>query len=380
VQIRNITNHIATAFHPDDLEYTVDGLSADPEHMFGLAYDWYAEVARKEPAAALCYCFGYRDWRFPLEACQAMRRRGVLPIILTLAHFDYATMNPLDRIENIAAGGRDEVIRRLARDAKSYGGPLLMALDWEVGNLGSGPDALDGWGWSTNAAVLQKANPSAVTLDGKEWPASPATYVRAMRRWIDLFREEGADNVSFLFETCPKWPTYPDWAAPKWWYPGRDYIDWVGGYAGFSSAIGVTTFKGAVEPLLRDIAEIDGADDKPFFLEICGSEDPNDPDAKARYYEEAFTTAAHAHYPRLTDYGLMVEDWCIRVFPADPVYGSHHIDSSPQTRAAYRAGIGHSIYSSHLNVEPGNGFSAAPAAPRPAYRRPFARPGRRKLA
>jgi hypothetical protein len=55
---------------------------------------------------------------------------------------------------------------------------------------------------------------------------SPAKFTAAWRHMHDLFEQEGADNVAFVW--CPNSWTYDvDAAAASQWYPGGDTVDWV---------------------------------------------------------------------------------------------------------------------------------------------------------
>lgn len=53
-------------------------------------------------------------------------------------------------------------------------------------------------------------------------------YVGAWRHVVDIFREEGATNAMWVWN--PHDRSYPDftWNDPHLYYPGDDYVDWVG--------------------------------------------------------------------------------------------------------------------------------------------------------
>jgi hypothetical protein len=64
------------------------------------------------------------------------------------------------------------------------------------------------------------------------WPGnhrqSAGDFINMWRRVRQLFREEGANNVEFLWG--PNFDSYPDTPGnqPTDYYPGNDYVDWVG--------------------------------------------------------------------------------------------------------------------------------------------------------
>jgi len=64
-------------------------------------------------------------------------------------------------------------------------------------------------------------------MDGKKnaaWAGTPAQYVAAWRRAHDLFAQQGATNVVWVW--CPNSGAFSDGTADQW-YPGDAYVDWV---------------------------------------------------------------------------------------------------------------------------------------------------------
>jgi hypothetical protein len=63
-------------------------------------------------------------------------------------------------------------------------------------------------------------------FDGPHNQLDPDEYVAAYRRIVDIMREEGVENVAFVWHSygSPPYRGHPLSA----WYPGDDYVDWVG--------------------------------------------------------------------------------------------------------------------------------------------------------
>lgn len=55
--------------------------------------------------------------------------------------------------------------------------------------------------------------------------ASPALWVKAWRHIVNLFRQEGADNVTWMWTINA---LSPGEAPIRHWWPGASYVDWVG--------------------------------------------------------------------------------------------------------------------------------------------------------
>jgi hypothetical protein len=114
-------------------------------------------------------------------------------------------------VREIRRGAADAYIRSYARAVREYGRPVLMTLfNGEVNGS---------WWW----AVSPLANPRLSTTD----------FVQAWRRVVDIFRAVGAANVSWAWVVNG----YPGEASLQpgidrnieAYYPGDDYVDWVGG-------------------------------------------------------------------------------------------------------------------------------------------------------
>ena len=63
-------------------------------------------------------------------------------------------------------------------------------------------------------------------FDGPHNELEPREYVKAYKRIVDIMREEGAENIAFVWHSYASKP-YKDYAQSDW-YPGDEYVDWVG--------------------------------------------------------------------------------------------------------------------------------------------------------
>ena len=63
-------------------------------------------------------------------------------------------------------------------------------------------------------------------FDGPHNALEPGEYVKAYRRIVDLMRSEGVTNIAYVWHSyaAPRFKNYP----LSDWYPGDDYVDWVG--------------------------------------------------------------------------------------------------------------------------------------------------------
>jgi hypothetical protein len=104
-------------------------------------------------------------------------------------------------LARIVAGERDQNIRQLAKFFSMIEGPVYLRIGYEF----------DG-GWNR----------------GYE---DPEKYVAAYRRIVDGLRAENADNVQYVWQSAAS-PldilTDGGYSDIRWWYPGDEYVDWLG--------------------------------------------------------------------------------------------------------------------------------------------------------
>jgi len=128
-------------------------------------------------------------------------------------------------LQHILDGQFDAQLRRWADAARDTNIPILLEFGTEVNNpfpwngFYSGAGRTDGYGDPT-------------------YPDGPERFRDAYRHIVTLFRAEGATNVTWFFHADtpwsdePWWTTYlpgePRWNRPAYYYPGDDYVDWLG--------------------------------------------------------------------------------------------------------------------------------------------------------
>lgn len=106
---------------------------------------------------------------------------------------------------------------------------LWMVGRWDVlkkagyGEYDAVIKSFSAWAKATNRPIYLRIG---YEFDGAHNELEPGGYVKAYRRIVDLMRAEGVDNVAFVWHSYAA-PTYQDYPLSAW-YPGDDYVDWVG--------------------------------------------------------------------------------------------------------------------------------------------------------
>ncbi len=156
------------------------------------------------------------DDEFPIDACQKLADRGIIPH-LTWELF-WPSIDPNNSREtgpdgyagfnDVLNGKYDEYIDRFAEDAKTFNKEVLIRFLHEFnGNW---------YVWSGNKNGKDNGGPEKVIAVWK--------YV------VDRFNDKGADNVKWLW--VPHGPS-TDLSTEEWnnvsnYWPGSEYVDWIG--------------------------------------------------------------------------------------------------------------------------------------------------------
>jgi hypothetical protein len=107
------------------------------------------------------------------------------------------------KYQEILGGGADGRIAAAARRLRDLDRPTLLR-----------------WGWEMNGHWYEWSGPQ----NGND----PEGYVTCFRRLRRIFDDEGAGNVSWVWS--PNWNSAPPdrWNRMQAYYPGDEYVDWVG--------------------------------------------------------------------------------------------------------------------------------------------------------
>ncbi len=126
----------------------------------------------------------------------------------------------------VARGKYDAYLRAYAKAVRTFRYPVVIGFAPEMNG------DWDSWGWTHT---------------------DPATWVKAWRHVVTLFRQAGATNVTWIWTVnAGSNGTGP---IQQWW-PGARYVNWVGidGYYFYSAS----TFKSTFNPTITDVRAIAG--------------------------------------------------------------------------------------------------------------------------
>ncbi|MCF6244807.1 MAG: glycoside hydrolase family 26 protein [Sulfurovum sp.] len=240
-------------------------------------------------------------------------------------------------LQNIIDGKFDKELRQWARDAKQDNIPMLAEFAPEMnGN------------WFQWSGIFH----GGAKTDGYgdvSYPDGPERYRDAYRHIIDIFREENVHHITWFFHADHG--TYPNeaWNKPKKYYPGDDYIDWIGftiyGAQQVTWAWEGYAFSTQLEMHYSDIAEI--SDTKPIALLEFGVTD-NHPDGnKSKWLDDAYRTILDNPYMKISAISPWHENWKNE----DGTFSKIRVDSSLEAKETFRKWIANERFTSTLRFK-----------------------------
>jgi mannan endo-1,4-beta-mannosidase len=137
----------------------------------------------------------YSGWLEPFQSVFAAEavRHGALPLV----QIDPTNIS----LAAIASGQYDNYLRSYADSVHSFGHKVILGFGHEM-NAG-----WYSWGWKHTR---------------------PKVFVAAWRHIVDVFRQQGADNVVWMWTVNVDPASDSAIKSPARWWPGGAYVDWVG--------------------------------------------------------------------------------------------------------------------------------------------------------
>ncbi len=315
-------------------------LAPPPAGMYHAAFPFFAnsedrvsaeKIAAFEALAGKRVAWAYfsDNWtagiRFPLAAVLAIHEHGAVPFVRLMAwsRIEQGAPERTYTMQRIIDGAFDRELGEWADQAAALPFALLVEFGTEVNG------EWFPWNGSYNGGGECGDYGDPGLADG------PERFRDAYRHIVDLFRRHGARNVTWFFHVnSDSWPRAA-WNRMAAYYPGDEYVDWIGVSVYGSQAPGDdwTGFVPALDAAYPELAAISAA--KPLaLLEFAVAEDPRRGD-KGKWIASALQALRAGRYPRLRASCWWHEAW----ENDDGSVSDLRIDSSPGALAAYRAGV-----------------------------------------
>ncbi|MBN1411722.1 MAG: hypothetical protein JW969_12820, partial [Spirochaetales bacterium] len=229
--------------------------------------DFEKKTGKKYAIAMNFLSFQMSNESFPKGGCEAYWALGKI--------YDITLQPSNQKLQDIIDGKYDGIYHKWGAGAKELGSPIFLRWAHEMNG-----------DWYTWCGV----NNGGATLDGfgdPSKPDGPERYVAAYRRIHDIFDEEGAVNVLWIW--CPNIGSAfsGSWNDFENYYPGDAYVDWLGmdGYnRGINNNAQWETFDEVYEDIYAAMEKINK--DKPMIIgEFASAEKGGN---KAEWITDAF--------------------------------------------------------------------------------------------
>ena len=168
---------------------------------------WYEKTVGAKTAWIYFSDNWFESRKFPGAICSWIRQLGKIPYLRLMLRSD-VDQNHGEKVfslDQINSGRFDDDLRAWARSAKEFGTPILM----EWGTEPNGKWFSWNGTWNGGAKI------------------GPSKYISAYCHIVDLMRNEGADNLQWVWHV--NWFDEPEqkWNAFENYFPGENYCDWV---------------------------------------------------------------------------------------------------------------------------------------------------------
>ena len=268
------------------------------------------------------------EQNFPVDNLNVIWRHGSMPLVF---------WSPWDRpyeedhgpdkfsLTEILAGRWDAYIDMWADAARSFGHPMIVVFGVEM----------NGTWFPWSGAYYGGAE---WDKDQNNWKG-PETFRKAFRYVVDRVRARGASNIKWMFHTNNYPYPYETWNCAPAYYPGSDYVDWLG-----LSVYG-QQYKDEPNPDIPSLVnwpyeEISRLDPhKPIMIaEWATGEFPHSADrggvGKAEWITQGLKLF-RTRFPRIKAAVYWHERWQ----NADGSYSNLRVNSSVEALRAYRQGV-----------------------------------------
>ena len=242
--------------------------------------------------------------RFPKESVKIIDSLEIIPFIRMMprTNFTEGIADPVFTLQSIIDGKFDKELTQWAIDAKRTGIPIMV----EFGTEANG----DWFPWS---GILNGGNETGNYGD-PNIPDGPERFRDVYRHIIDLFNNLEVNNITWVFHVTPseeagKIDPNAAWNSIKNYYPGDDYIDWIGTsiYGSIKPGGEWDSFIDVLDNTYPELSSV--SSDKPIAILEYGVIDDPSSGNKSQWIQDALQTIESESYPRIKAASYWNEKW-----------------------------------------------------------------------
>ncbi|GHV28705.1 beta-mannanase [Synergistales bacterium] len=266
-----------------------------------------------------------KDMKFPSEACRLIHDAGAVPLVGMMPWTERRQNEPEKRytMARILRGEFDGELKKCAASARGLGFPIMMEF---------GPEVNGAW-FPWNGAWNGRDED---TYGERGAPDGPERFRDAYRHIVRLFRGEGARDVTWAFHIDANPSPVEAWNSARYYYPGDDYIDWIGAsvYGRLRGGKNAVPFDEMMTRRGFYAGLCSLSPEKPLAVFEIGVTDSPALGDKPQWIRAAYGSIKSGRYPR-----IRAVSWWNKKFRPDGTPSTLGIDSSPESLAAYRGAV-----------------------------------------
>ena len=242
----------------------------------------------------------YHGRAFPASTATWIRDHGSVPYIRLMlrSSADQNKSEPVYTLSKIINGAFDNDLRAWCDGARDFGARLIVEYGTEVNG------EWFSWNgkWNGGGASIGYGDPA--------FPNGPERFRDAYRRIIQVCRDEGALNITWVFHVNDgDWPNV-SWNRFENYYPGDEYIDWLA-----VSSYGAQTpldddwpvFRESMDSVYPRLAAL--TPDKPIIVAEFGVTANNPLGSQSLWARDALTDLLAFRWPRVMGFSWWNEWW-----------------------------------------------------------------------
>ncbi len=284
----------------------------------------FEELIEKKPLWAYFSQNWYNGIVYPKEAIETIHKQGIIPFVRLMPRSseEQFIQEKNFTMERIINGKFDNELRVWAREAKIDNIPLLI--DFAVEPNG------DWFSWSG----IFNGKDTKDRYGDREYYDGAERYRDAYRHIIDIFREERVTHITWFFHADIYSMPKAEWNRAKLYYPGDNYIDWIG-VSIYGPQHPKEEYWESMSEILQErattITEI--SDSKPIALLEFGVTDHHPLGSKSEWLVDAFETILSGEYIDFKAISYWHESW----EEEDNLFATIRIDSSDESLETFKA-------------------------------------------
>jgi len=273
---------------------------------------------------------------YPKDKIQTIADKNIIPYVRLLprSSLDQNKIEKKFTLEKIINGNFDIELIQWAKDANRHNVPIIIDFAVEMNG--------DWFGWSGHYNGADRKD----GYGDLTYPDGPEKYRDAYRHIIDIFRAEHVKHVTWFFHPDISSSPNEEWNSAKYYYPGDDYIDWIGIsiYGAFyPTSSDWVTFDEILERNFKKILDISST--KPLAIVELGVTDHHPLGEKDKWLKDAFNTILTQKYLNFKAVAYWHESW-----DNDEESSSMRIDSSPKSLRTFQELINNEKFTSKVNL------------------------------